>query len=108
MKHKSYRGRSVDMELLKFQNQYSIAAGNANMNARGDILGRGGVVVKTREQRLKENEMKLENPTFIPEHQSKSQAPKIELPQSDNAFFEPQSSPAESTVRKPKKTIAKD
>lgn len=105
MKHKSYRGQLVDMELLKFQNQTAVAAGNAKMNARGDILGRGGVIVKTHEERMVENEQKMENPTFIPEHQSKSQAPKVQLPVSENAFFaeEPQASNAEAPVRKPRR-----
>lgn len=107
MKHKSYRGQSIDMELLKFQNQTAVAAGNASMNARGDILGRGGVIIKTREERLKENEMKLENPTFIPEHQSKSAAPKIDIPNSETAFFSPEepAQPAaeETAARKPRK-----
>ena len=85
MKHKSYRGKVVDMELLRFQHEHAVAAGNASMNARGDILGRGGVIKKTREELLQEREMVKRD--VIPEHQSRSIVPKVEVPVSDVAFF---------------------
>lgn len=59
MKHTSYKGASIDMELLKFQNQHSVALGNAHMNARGDLIGQGGLVLKTREELLQEREKEL-------------------------------------------------
>ena len=77
-KHTSYRGQKIDMELLKFQNEKSVALGNAKMNARGDILGRGGIVVKTREELLAEKERELQKPDFIPVHTSHSVAPKMD------------------------------
>lgn len=66
MKHVSYRGKHIDMELLRFKNQHQVALGNANLNARGDLLGRGGVIVKTREELLQENELELTKPDFEP------------------------------------------
>lgn len=65
-KHVSYKGRVIDMELLKFQNEHQIALGNATMNARGDIVGKGGTVIKTREELLYEEEQRMEAPDFIP------------------------------------------
>lgn len=76
-KHTSYRGQSIDMEMLKFQHQHSVAVGNANMNARGDIIGRGGTIVKKREELLAERERELQKPDISPEHQSYSVAPKM-------------------------------
>lgn len=54
MKTLSMRGKSVDMASLMAQNSQKIALGNANMNARGDIIGPGGKVVKPREQLARE------------------------------------------------------
>ena len=48
--HKSMRGKVVDMEALRNRNANSIAVGNSNMNARGDVLNSTGNVVVRREQ----------------------------------------------------------
>ena len=50
MKVLSMRGRTVDMARLAMEHGDMVALGNASMNARGDLLGPGGQVVKTREQ----------------------------------------------------------
>jgi len=47
---RSMRGKMVDMARLAAENATKIALGNAQMNARGDLLGSGGNVVKSREQ----------------------------------------------------------
>ena len=51
---KSARGRDVNMQALKIANQKTVALGNAKMNARGDLLGKNGKIVKTREQLAQE------------------------------------------------------
>lgn len=51
---KSFRGKEVDMLALERANAEKIALGNAHMNTKGDIVGRGGVIIKTREEQLKE------------------------------------------------------
>lgn len=61
------RGKQVDMEKLNLQNELVPAVGNVRVNARGDELGAGGKIVKTREQILadyyKTNpSLKKENP----------------------------------------------
>jgi hypothetical protein len=48
--HRSMRGEIIDFSALSLQNQNQIALGNARMNAKGDILGEGGIVLKTQEQ----------------------------------------------------------
>ena len=49
-RHISMRGEVVDFNRLQLNNPEKPALGNASMNARGDILGQGGVVLKTQEQ----------------------------------------------------------
>lgn len=97
-KHVSYRGQVVDMELLKHQNQHAVAIGNLSMNARGDILGRGGVIVKTREEQLAEKERELQKPDFNPVQHSNSQAPEMDDGFDDNAFEPPKQSSASDFV----------
>ena len=48
------RGQMVDMARLAAENAGKIALGNASMNARGDIIGPRGKVVKTQEQVTRE------------------------------------------------------
>ena len=49
-RHTSMRGEAVDMDRLRNVNGDRPAVGNAQVNARGDRLGPGGVVLKTQEQ----------------------------------------------------------
>ena len=53
--HRSMRGKSVDMDLLRKRNELTPAVGNARVNARGDELGPGGQIVKKREELVKEH-----------------------------------------------------
>lgn len=46
----SMRGRVVDMDAIRAQNEGSVALGNARMNARGDILGPNATIEVRREQ----------------------------------------------------------
>jgi hypothetical protein len=48
MRGRSMRGVEVDFSKHLAENAEMIAVGNANMNARGDILGPGGKIIKTR------------------------------------------------------------
>lgn len=48
----SMRGKEVDMEKLNMKHETTPAVGNVRVNARGDELGPGGVVKRTREQVL--------------------------------------------------------
>lgn len=43
-------GKTVDMDSLRIANEKSIAVGNMKVNARGDELGPGGVILKTKAQ----------------------------------------------------------
>mgnify|MGYP003324666249 CR=1 FL=1 len=48
--HRSLRGKTVDMELLRKRNELTPAVGNARVNARGDELGPGGKILRKREE----------------------------------------------------------
>ncbi len=50
----SLQGKQIDMEKLSLKFETTPAVGNVKMNARGDELGEGGKIVKTREQILAE------------------------------------------------------
>jgi len=50
----SVRGKEIDMERLSLKHETEPAVGNARMNARGDELGTGGRIIKTREQILQD------------------------------------------------------
>jgi hypothetical protein len=47
-------GEGVDMDMLRLANENTIAIGNMKVNARGDQLGPGGKVIKTRAQVMQE------------------------------------------------------
>lgn len=48
----SVRGKEIDMEKLTLRHEKTPAVGNMKVNARGDELGDGGRIVRTREQVL--------------------------------------------------------
>ena len=50
----SVRGKEIDMEKLSLKHETLPAVGNAKVNARGDELGPGGVIKRTREQVLQD------------------------------------------------------
>jgi hypothetical protein len=52
--YKTMQGREIDMEKLGLVNELTPAVGNVKVNARGDELGPGGKIVKTREQIMSE------------------------------------------------------
>lgn len=52
--HRTARGVPIDMDRIRLANENVIAVGNMKVNARGDQLGAGGKVVKTRQQIMAE------------------------------------------------------
>lgn len=50
----SMRGKEIDMEKLTLRNELIPAVGNLKVNARGDQLGPGGKIVKTKEELLQD------------------------------------------------------
>jgi hypothetical protein len=54
-------GGAIDIDRLRLSNENTIAIGNTKTNARGDQLGPGGKVIKTRAQ-LQQEYYKLNTP----------------------------------------------
>ena len=48
--YRTMQGRSIDMDKLRSQNELTPAVGNMKVNARGDEIGPGGKIIRTREQ----------------------------------------------------------
>ena len=51
---KTMQGKTIDMEKLQMANELTPAVGNVKVNARGDELGPGGKIIKTREEIMKD------------------------------------------------------
>ena len=52
--YRTMQGRMVDIEKLRATNENVRAIGNMNVNARGDVLGPSGQIVKSKETIMKE------------------------------------------------------
>jgi len=52
--YKTLQGKMIDMDMLRQKNELTPAVGNVRVNARGDELGRGGKIVRSREEVLKD------------------------------------------------------
>jgi hypothetical protein len=50
----SLRGKEVDMEKIGLRFEKTPAVGNMKVNARGDEIGEGGKIIRTREQVLQD------------------------------------------------------
>ena len=48
--YRTMQGKAIDMDKLRSQNELTPAVGNMKVNARGDEIGPGGKIVRTREQ----------------------------------------------------------
>lgn len=92
---KSFRGKDVDMIALEKKNEFKVALGNARMNTRGDILGRGGIIVKTREDQLKEWSNKIVEETTIVEKNDNTEVEEV--------VKESQKAPQKQSQKKAKK-----
>ena len=49
--HYTMQGKPIDFDSLRTKNEKSIAVGNTKTNARGDTLGKGGKIVKSRDEK---------------------------------------------------------
>jgi hypothetical protein len=52
--YRTMQGRMVDIEKLRASNENVRAVGNMRVNARGDIVGASGQIVKTKEEQMKD------------------------------------------------------
>jgi hypothetical protein len=52
--YQTFQGKKIDMDTLRQRNELTPAVGNARVNARGDQLGPGGRIVKSREDAMRD------------------------------------------------------
>jgi len=45
------QGKAIDFDALRTKNEKTVAVGNTKTNARGDTLGKGGEIVKKRDEK---------------------------------------------------------
>lgn len=76
--HRTALGKAVDMDHLRLLNEDTIAVGNMKVNARGDELGPGGVVIRNRNQVMDEY-YRLNSPTPIDSTVVPNDKPRQEL-----------------------------
>ena len=67
--YRSMQGRTIDMDELRSKNELMPAVGNYKVNARGDEIGPGGKVTRTREQIM--GEYYADNPNATPDPDAK-------------------------------------
>jgi len=74
--YKTARGATIDVAAIQSQHEKTIAVGNIKVNARGDELGPGGKIVKTREQIMAEH-YKLQSPSVSAKSAAQKEAEAI-------------------------------
>jgi hypothetical protein len=83
--YRTARGEVVDLDMLRLANESVIAIGNMKTNARGDQLGAGGKVVKTRAQIMQEYHQ-LHSP--VADNTLPSMMDNAEMTQVDDQFLD--------------------
>jgi len=48
--YKSMQGKEIDIDSMRQRNENTVTVGNARVNARGDMLGAGGKIIKKAEE----------------------------------------------------------
>lgn len=97
--YRTMQGEKVDIEALFRKNELTQAVGNMNSNARGDELGPGGVIVKSREQKAREYYLK---------RKAEKAANKSQAQPSTATPAPPVEEPVEEIKSKKKKIVEKD
>ena len=88
--YRTMQGRMVDIEKLRAANEDIRAVGNMNVNARGDVLGPGNTVLKTKEQVMREYyEAPKGRASDVPTRKI-SRAPRQTAPVTENKVITPQ------------------
>ena len=52
--YRTMQGKMVDIDKLRAANESTKAVGNMNVNARGDVLGPGNTIVRSKEEVMRE------------------------------------------------------
>ena len=65
MFHKSAKGKVVNFDEMVLKNATTIAVGNANLNARGDLVGPGGRIIESAADRNAQSDMSVSTTTKV-------------------------------------------
>lgn len=76
--YKSLQGKEIDIEKLMARNELMPAIGNASVNARGDEIGPGGKIIRTKEQIM--SEYYENNPKAMPQPRPEVKEDIVEVP----------------------------
>ena len=88
--YRTMQGRMVDIEKLRATNEGVRAVGNMNVNARGDVLGLGGSIIKSKESVMREYyEAPKGRASDVPTRKI-SRAPRQTAPVAENKVITPQ------------------
>ena len=107
--YRTMQGKAIDMDKLRSQNELTPAVGNMKVNARGDEIGPGGKIIRTREQIV--SSYYESNPKATPDADVKPNTPpttsRPQNPPSQTMKIEdtPVSSVVEETVPEVKNTV---
>lgn len=77
--YKTMQGKEIDMDSLLANNETMPAVGNVRMNARGDELGAGGKIIRTREEVV--SEYYEDNPNAQPKQKKPAVVEKVGIPE---------------------------
>lgn len=94
--YKSANGKTVDMDMLRQRYELTPAVGNARVNARGDELGKGGKIIRNKEDVVRE---------YYEASQASIQDEVIQKPQ---VAEEPAKKVAKKTTKKVEETVEKE
>lgn len=83
------QGREIDMDSLLANNETMPAVGNVRMNARGDELGAGGKIIRTREEVV--SEYYEDNPNAQPKQAAAPVVEKVVVPEAKKTNVKTQS-----------------
>ena len=102
------QGRMIDIEQLRSANEDIRAVGNMNVNARGDVLGRSGQVVETKQEVVKKYyEMPRGRAYDTPIRMRQTPALQPKAPQPKAVESKPAPQPRVTRQAKPKATPKK-
>lgn len=105
--YKTLQGKTIDMDKLRAQNELTPAVGNMKVNARGDEIGPGGKITRTREQVI--STYYDSNPKATPDMDEKQTTPntsvKVQNPPSQTMKIE--DTPVSAVVQEVEEPVVK-
>jgi hypothetical protein len=105
--YRTMQGRAIDMDKLRSQNELTPAVGNMKVNARGDEIGKGGKIVRTREQVM--STYYEGNPKATPDGDVQVQQPVKTTPQNPpSQTMKIEDTPVSSVVEEPMSEVKQE